>query len=291
MLCLIVSLAALGSATAAPVTFTIDPTKTVVNITGKVLGSEFREQAPGSLAPKFGGTLNADVTATTLQLTGGSVIDALVNGEWTPKTGGVKGTEVGDFAGQATVLFGSQVTAAARDVQFDATSGIIPLAAGKFDSSGVVFAFVTNASGRLDYRVEGIVAMADSKPLVGYSTNKITTAAELSGTGDTLRLVLPIDTTMGMKLLSDNDVTITLRGQIVATGKLNLPLALSFEVIGGQLRLTWTSTAGQSFRIESSRDLSQWTTRVAAQPSGGASTTWAVQASSALEFFRVVRLP
>jgi hypothetical protein len=60
------------AAVGAPVVFTLDPARSLVTLSGDALGNPLAPQADGSLTTAFGGTLNADVTATSIEFTGGS---------------------------------------------------------------------------------------------------------------------------------------------------------------------------------------------------------------------------
>jgi hypothetical protein len=76
---LLFAIFALSVAThAAPVVFTIDPAQSQITIAANIAGSEFQKQAGGgdSLTTKFGVPIKAEVTDSSIQFTGGSMVDA-----------------------------------------------------------------------------------------------------------------------------------------------------------------------------------------------------------------------
>lgn len=101
-LCL--SVAALSSSRlyAVPVTFTIDSSQSQIVFTDVVVGGSevpvdggsfglfgsLDLQGPGSNAPNYAGTIEADVDLSggTIEFTGSSAIDALPSGTWFPAT-------------------------------------------------------------------------------------------------------------------------------------------------------------------------------------------------------------
>src|SRR5262245_7951490 len=154
---------------AAPLVFTIDPAESQLTISGKVAGSDLKEQGAGSLTTKLGGTLQTDVTGSTIQFTGGSVIDPEVNGTWEPGIGGAAGSAPADFAGKA----GSFITAkgAFRNLIIDVTSAALAIANGTFDAAALTFGFPANSTATLDY---DLVLTHGSRTLSGLATNKVT---------------------------------------------------------------------------------------------------------------------
>src|SRR5258707_1211700 len=55
-------------------TFTIDPARSSIALSGTVEGAALLEQTPGSLTTPFTGTIQVDVTPTTVRFPGGSSV-------------------------------------------------------------------------------------------------------------------------------------------------------------------------------------------------------------------------
>ena len=176
----------------APVVFNLDPARSSITLSGSVVGNAFKEQGPGSLITSFSGTIAANLTGSTIQFIGGSAIDALSSGNWQPTTNGAAGNAPADYGGTAG-NFLATAFAAGRNILVDVFSGPLPMTSGSFDSSRLAFSFPTNATSVLDYRVTGLLSASGSKPLVGLSTNRITTVATLTTTAAGETITLPVD--------------------------------------------------------------------------------------------------
>lgn len=272
-------------------TFTIDPQRSSIVLSGNVSGNALNPQGPGSLSNLLTGTLLLDVTPSTLRFTGGSLIDTTPNGNWAPLPGGGAGTAPADFAGTVSIIIVT-AQAAVRNVLLDVTSPILPLTAGSFDASGMLFQFLTNSSGSLDYRVSGFAATSGSRLLDGLSTNGVITGASLTSSGGTLTLVLPVNATSTLTLISPNDTTLRLQGQLVATAPAgDVPLVVSVRVEGTQIILEWPSSAGQNFSVETTQDFSAWIPASGTTVAGSNTTTWTSSLGAGSQFYRVVRSP
>jgi len=64
---------------AAPVTFYVDSSQSVLTLSGVAFGLTGTEQVPGSLSDRWGGTITADLSGGVLTFAGGSAITALLN--------------------------------------------------------------------------------------------------------------------------------------------------------------------------------------------------------------------
>ena len=148
------------TANAASIQFTVDPNQSSLSIS--VDASLFlgiaSEQSPGSWTTSYSGVINADVTATTIEILGTSAITAGVSGNWLPgddysdydPTSGLLGadyptvpnyetTAVAANYGTTTELYDSRVSnSAVRDVQLSLSSGVIALNTETFDEVGIV---------------------------------------------------------------------------------------------------------------------------------------------------------
>ncbi|MBI2927730.1 MAG: hypothetical protein HYY24_18695 [Verrucomicrobia bacterium] len=290
--CLVTCLnAPLGVLQGAPATFTIDPAQSQITISGTALGNELLEQGPGSLTARFGGTFEADVTDSTIQFTGGSAIDAEPSGEWEPLPDGSFGKAPADYGAKATVL-GSDTKASLRNTLLDATSGVLALASGTFDSAGIVFGFPTESTASLDYRVSGFLGTSGSKRLEGLSTNQVTTGGTLLTSGGTQTLTIPVDAKFSFTLLLSDDIKFTLTGQLVATRTLGPDLVFdsrSVTVGGDTVTLHWEAPPGQKFRVESSSDLKTWRERATGITSATTAYIWSAPTEGPIELFRLVK--
>lgn len=276
---------------AATNSFTIDPAQTSVVLSGSVSGNPLNPQGPGSLSNQFTGTLIVDVTPSTIQFSGGSLIDAFPNGTWQPLPGGGAGSAPADYAGTVNLFLVTGV-AAIRNILLDVTSPVLPLQNGQFDSSSLAFRFLTNSGGSVDYRVTGLASSSGSQALDGLATNGVTTAASLTDNGSLLTLVIPVDATQVLTFISTNDTTLRLQGQLVATAPAGeIPLVVSIQINGGQIILEWPSSSGQTFSVETTPDFSLWMPAPGTIVVGPDKTTWTGDPGGDLQFYRVARNP
>jgi hypothetical protein len=202
---------------AAVVDFTIDTNQSSITLTGSVVNYPVQEQGPGSLTTKYVGTIRADVTDASIVFPGGSAIKAQNSGNWEPKANGESGSDPANYGATASLVIAS-ANAAVRNVSFDVTT-IAPLTVtgGSFDSASLLFQFLSNPAGALDYSVTGLAAKKGSIDLTGITTNAVTTKATLTTNGNTQTLTIPVSADFLFKLLAANDTQLTLAGQLVAT--------------------------------------------------------------------------
>jgi hypothetical protein len=281
-----------GCGIAAPTTFTLDPAQSTITVTAS-LGSSLvlTEQAPGSLTTRFAGTIKADTTGSSIQFTGGSVIDAQTNGTWQPMANGVAGSAPADFGGRGSTILGSG-NAALRNVVFDATSAVLSITNGAFSSAGVVFGFLTNGTASLDYLITGLASAQGGKALQGLSTNKVSTTATLTNSGSNLILTIPVNADFFFTLLSANDTKVTVTGKLVAIAAGAPPLLVSpstVSVQNGMVSFQWQAAPGLTFRVEGSTDLQTWTTRQSGITSATSTHSWSGTALGTKEYFRLVQ--
>src|SRR5436190_24154754 len=101
----------LRQAQATPQVFTLDSGQSQITLAGKAAGFTFSEQGPGSLTTHYNGPIKIELTASTIRFTGGSAADAQTNGVWQPAPGGGAGSAPADYAGKASIGFGTAYTA------------------------------------------------------------------------------------------------------------------------------------------------------------------------------------
>ncbi len=249
---------------AAPLVFTIDTAQTQVTISGKVVGTTFSAQGPGSLTTSYQGTINADLTDSTIQFIGGGSISAITNGVWQPAVGGNPGSAPADYGATASVTINigipvsATVNAALRNMVLDLTSPPLPLTDGSFDGGSLIFSFITNTV-TLDYNY---TYGSGSENLNGDSTNAVVSGATVSTNAGVRTLSIQISSQFPFKLLSDNDSLVILNGQLVATNIVNVslppPIIQSIVVNGSNIVVTTENTTAQSILLVST-NLSIWT--------------------------------
>ena len=267
--------------------FTIDTNQSSVTISGSILWYTFMEQGSVSLTTSYEGTLQAALAAGTIQFTGQSLIQARTNGSWQPKADASTGSAPANYGAQANAGIAT-VMAALRSIQFDATSPVIDVASGQFDARSLTFSFPTNATSALAYNVTGFISMSGVKPLSGYATNKVTSQATLAASGNQQTLTIPVDATFLFTLVSQNDTTVNVKGQLVATRGTTAPLAVqSIKVQAQTVTLQWQSAPGQQFQVQSSTNLNTWLTNAANVTSVTGTYTWSNAATAVKQFFRI----
>jgi hypothetical protein len=271
-------------------TFTIDPAVSSVTLSGNIVGNNIAEQGQGSLRTILDGSIRAEVAPGTIKFVGGSQIDPRTNGVWEPLLGGADGAAPADFGGKATSFLAS-AKAALRNLLLDVTSGQIALVnQTQFNADGLVFGFIPEAQATLDYVVTGFLNARDSEPLAGLSTNKIATLGSLAQSGGFEVLTLPIDTSLGFQLLTENDSQITLRGTLVAKRPAaTTPLTLSITVTNRQVILSWPSATGSGYSVHSSSDLKQWAPRTGNTTTQEDRVVWTSEQRGTTEFFQLAK--
>jgi hypothetical protein len=199
--------------------FTVNTAQSYVSISGRVVGQPLHEQRAGSLTTRYSGTLIAEVGSDTIQFPGQCQVAAMDNGSWEPLSDGSEGSETANYGGTASYFLTTGV-AAIRQVQLDVTSGVVAVANGQFDTEHLTFSIPGDAGCSLAYRVEGGYNDSGVIALDGKSTTGQQAMASLTTEGSQLVLTIPINYTMYFSLLDDNDTTVTLAGQLVASRSL-----------------------------------------------------------------------
>jgi hypothetical protein len=272
-------------------TFSLNPAQSTITITGSTLGTDFEDQGSGSRTTSFTGSLKADVTATTIQFLAGSSIDARTNGAWSPLPGGASGTAAADFGARVQNPLAT-ATAALRNIVLDASGPVLPLSAGSFNSSSLVFEFPTNGTAALDYRATGALNASNSEKLESRATNNVTTSATLVEQAGTQTLTIPVKATFLFDLFNTGDTTVTLTGSLV--GVRTAPPSIVFNagslsLNGSAVGLQWQAPAGQTFRIESSSNLVNWSTRASNITSASMTYSWSGTVSGPTEYYRLAQ--
>jgi hypothetical protein len=279
---------AAGSTSRAQV-FTLDTNQSTITISGSILGYNFAEQGPGSLTTRYSGTIQTAQSAGTIQFTGQSRITAQNNGSWQPKADGTVGNEPANYGAQANAGFAT-AKAALRNILLDATSPGIPVSNGQFDSGGLTFGFPTNATSALGYNVSGLLTKSGAKLLTGYATNNVTSLATLTTVGSQQTLTIPVDATFVFTVVSANDTTIELKGQLVAVSSAAPARSAPSITVQSQLvTLQWQGTPGLLYQVQSSSDLTLWRTNATSVTSTTTAFIWSGPATGPKQFFRLAQ--
>jgi len=273
-------------AQASPTVFTIDSTRSGLALSGAVAGFTLTPQGSGSLTNIYHGNINAQISGSTIQFTGSSMIAANTNGTWQPAVGGGSGSAPANYGGQASDGFFTAY-AALRNLVFDVTSAALPVTGTNFDSSALVFSFASGSNSELDYNA---VITSGQLALSGYSTNSIANEASVSTNGNVEQLVIHIDTQFTFSLLSSDDTPLTLVGQLVATNLLSVTAPLPFissVVVTNQNVVLTVENATTASQILSSSNLMTWSAASATVATNAGSVTFKVPVSGPYDFFRV----
>jgi hypothetical protein len=257
---------------AAPVVFTVNSAQSQVTIAGTVVGGALSAQGAGSLTTSYSGSINANLTGSTIQFTGGSSINAKTNGVWQPAVGGGSGSAAADYGAKATITVNVGIpisvtaNAALRNVVFDLTSPVLVTTDGSFDGSSLVFAFFTNTAS-FDYNYS---YGSGSENLNGYSTNTLVSGATVSTNAGVRTLSIQINSQFVFKVLTANDSTIDLTGQLVATNAIATaaPFLNSITINSQNVVVVTENTSAQSL-LQVSTDLLTWSAAPATVTTNG----------------------
>lgn len=279
----VISLLMTRSDQATPLT--VDASKSQITLSGKVGGFTLSEQGPGSLTTTVGGTIDFSELAGQIQITG-ATLDPNVNGNWAPGRN-QQATSPADLAGTAQTIFGP-ITGALRDLLVTAKSDPKPLNAnGQFDASSIVFSIPPDANSTLDF--DSFITGKGSEKLASNGTNQTATVGTLISNKGVQTLTLALDAIFYFSLVTDNDTSLRLKGQIVASGVPgpSVPSIGGVELVNGQLRIT-VSGANDASQLEGSTNLRDWApVQATGTPATDGTRTFTVPASGKFQFFRL----
>ena len=201
------------SAAARAAIFTINPLQSSLTIiSANVAGNIATQQPPSGFTTSYTGTIDATVTALSIQFNSASA-DGMVSGSYQPLVGGGAGSAPGDYGGMFTVggLFPGFFSV--RDLVASLTSSSLSLSGGNFDATQLLF---TALSGSGDYRVAAL-ALVGTTSLVGSSAPNAAPLGSISMMGGVQTLTIPVDVTLVFTAVNPNDSMIRFTGNIVAT--------------------------------------------------------------------------
>src|ERR1043166_2807517 len=200
--------------------FTVDSSQSYISLSGEVLGLTLQEQGSGSLTTHFQGTVVAAIGTDSIQFPGQSQVVAMDSGSWQPRADASDGSEPANYGAEASGFFSTGV-AALRGFEMDITSGAVAFVNGQFDPQSLTFSGPDGASSSLAYRVDGALQSSGVLSLAGRSLTGQSTLATVTTTGNLQVLTIPVHYQLYFSLTSQNDTTVTLTGQLVATRSLS----------------------------------------------------------------------
>jgi hypothetical protein len=268
-------------ASASPITFTIDSTQSQVALTGTVDGATIQAQGTASLTNFLSGSINADLTASSIQFETSNGIVGENNGTWQPAVGGGSGSAPANFGGEVHVSFVTAY-AAIRNAFLSLNSSPLALSGGNFDSTQLIFGLTNGCS--MDYNIGGF--SSGTTDLTGLSTNSVADGAALTASGSVKTITIQINTTFN--ITRSPGAVLTLTGKIVAT---NAPSAVfminSVGVTNKALVLTVQNATAQS-ALQSSANLTTWSPATATVTTNSSGATFfSVPIGTGNSFFRV----
>jgi hypothetical protein len=196
--------------------FTVDPSQSRVTLSGSAIGASFYAQAAGSLTTEYTGTLLAEVGDNAIRFPGQSHVVALDSGSWQPLENGSAGSALANYGASAS-YFSATGVAAARDLQVDFSSGALALVNGRFDTQGITVSIPDGAASSVAYRVQGAINKSGAISLAGGSATGQAAQGSVVTAGSLQVLTIPIHYSFYFSLMSPNDTTVTVTGQLVAT--------------------------------------------------------------------------
>jgi hypothetical protein len=202
-------------------TFTVDPARSSVTLSGSASGAPLQAQGPGSLEAVYDGTVVLDVGPSEIRFVGGSRIAPREPNAWQPGPKGADGSAPASYGGKAKLgagLFSINAVAATRRILLDLLGSTpFPLQSGTCNAAGLGFQFVETNNPVLDYRTSGIANEKDGMALSGLATNQLAGMSTLVTEGDVQTLTLKVSATYLFELLIPDDSSLSLTGQLVAT--------------------------------------------------------------------------
>lgn len=140
---------------ATSVSYTVDPLRSSLSVSGTWYGLPIEEVSNGSLTTSYTGSIQADLTSTTIQFTGAS-LGAENSGDYRPKAHGDPGQAAANYGGIVSIpfrLLRGDVLLALRDLNLGLSSPELGLLPGQaFDAGGLT----AGVSGALDYAGVGL---------------------------------------------------------------------------------------------------------------------------------------
>jgi hypothetical protein len=130
--------------------------------------------------------------------------------------------------------------------------------------------------------------MADPSSGLEAPFQAITGLATLTTVGSQQTLTLGVNAQYTFTLLSTDDTTVTVAGQLVATRTTTAPRVIqSLSVTNQAVPLGWQSLAGQFYQVLSSSNLHTWQTNASNITSASTNYTWTGTNPAPKGFYRL----
>lgn len=220
-----------------PLSFSVDPTRSFLTLSGAVLNSvPWQPQSPGSNRASFVGNVEAviDPAHVRIDLPGGSNIVAENGTVAAPGPGGLGASAPANYGVQAD--FGSfQIKAAVRNLNLDIGSDQIAVARTSWTPDEVIYSFpVSSAIVQITTGLVDVAGGPVSPGTANFAGRNVPNASALPGqlkgtrhgAGTTWELHLPIDATLSSANATERQI-----GEIVATATTASALAVAPPVI------------------------------------------------------------
>lgn len=278
--------------------FILDEEASHLSITGSVLSGMLQPQGEGSLTTNFGGELHTLLSSTNILFKSDSRIDAQINGEWTPQSGGESGSAPADFGAKALVGGIANATASAREIAFSVSSLPLDLQnlqeGTEFSVEGMQIEFPEESPAAIDFSVGGLLSIDTSLSLSGLiAENKSTTPATFLVKENLQTLTIPVDAVFSFRIFSPDDATMRFTGTIVASREIEVHSdavpVLSISLFQDEVQVKWEAILGRRYALESSSDLVDWVVMESRIATNDVETLIAKPDEN--QFYRTVLLP
>jgi hypothetical protein len=217
---------------AGQLSFNIDPAQSHITLTLETAdGTQIisSPQTPGSDTTSLSGTLNADLTASTIQfLPTGDTQFALQSVPQSPLGDGSAGSAPAQYGLSISVPGAITGVVAGRSYVGDATSGVIPLAGGAYDASQLTLGLLSGITG---YNL-----LVLGSPAVGsFNTNfpapNSLTGGTFTESAGVYTITAPI-LASGLSTVDGVTLVDVFSGQVVATATVPEPASMLLAAIG-----------------------------------------------------------
>ena len=257
-------------------------------------------QGNDSLVTTYSGELRALMSNDSIYFLPTSRITAAVNGEWEPGPEGESGTAPANYAGKLSIPIIGQAVAAVRHLELlvaDSSRGRTLETTDNgtsFPLASLSLAVPPGSSSTIDLATKSLSPVKTTSPLEGIASGP--NLAEATGSlniADGYQIMeLPVKVEFLSRIISDNDLMLTLEGRLVARRIRTEPETphvprLTIGRDSDSLVLSWDTRIGTSYLLERSNDLSHWESVTDAFTAESATLSWTLVPATPHSFFRV----
>jgi hypothetical protein len=222
-------------ARAALVTYAIDPSQSMLTLSGNLTDNSASQQGSGSLSTSFSGSIVADRNPGNIRFVSGSVLDAALQlANQQPRNDATPGSQPADYGRTAPGPFGSTTLEAIRGLQldlFDDTSGLgAPIAAnGNFVSSAFGVEIDNGESDSIYGTVPNEIDLSGKG--TANSNGVVSSTVILNGAIETLTLKIATGS-IGYGIAGAGDSSFSFNGTIVARREVPEPASFTLVALG-----------------------------------------------------------